>query len=334
MAQVIQPGQGDAPRSGTPPYRHQTEAQQGRSKNGFSAAVSPARPGVATGCCIFLSVGSVFLPRELPAPGQAALDRRTVEVWFTRLDLGHKAIERARALLSADESERAQGMASAPQHRFVAARALLRRLLAAYLGTDPGGIEFAYGRKGKPHLAGQHADTRLRFNVSHSGDWALVAIGMSPLGIDLERLRPVRDIEALAARFFAPRERLTLHTLPASEKQGGFFACWTRKEAYVKALGEGLVRSLKNFEVVFAPGLEPAILARGGSRKPGWALHHLEPERGLLGALAVRGRACGVRCFRLEPPSRIALGARCRPATPTEPLARTHNPNSARKCVS
>ena len=212
-------------------------------------------------------------------------------------------------------------MAAAPRRRFVAARALLRRLLAAYLGADPGGIELAYGRRGKPRLAGQHAHVGLCFNISHSGDWVLVAVGKSPLGIDLERLRPVRDSAALAARFFAPGEHHTLRALPDRQKQWAFFACWTRKEAYIKALGEGLTRSLKSFEVVFAPAMAPVIMARGGTRKPGWVLHHLEPERGLLGALAVRGPDCSLRCFRLEPPIPIALGLRTRAVTALEPPA-------------
>ncbi len=222
-----------------------------------------------------------------------------MDVWHTSLDLQRDPPPQAAKLLSGSERERAAAMATVPGRRFAAARIALRRLLAGYLGTAPGSIHIAYGPHGRPHLETAGATSILHFNLSHSGDRALFAFGSAPLGVDLERIRAVPLAERLAERFFAPGERRTLGRTAPHEQQPAFFACWTRKEAYLKAAGGALAPSFKLFEVAFVPGQRPAILASDGSPRSEWSLKHLEPEPGWVGALAIRRPACVLRCWRL-----------------------------------
>ena len=227
-----------------------------------------------------------------------------VDVWFGRLDLTVEPSMEDLAVLSKDESLRAAGMAATPRRRFVAARSLLRSLLAAYLSAEADSIEISYEARGKPRLGGRHADHDLHFNVSHSQSRALLAFGRSPLGVDLEAIRPVRDMEELANRFLSERESRTLNLLPAPVRRRAFFACWTRKEAYVKAIGTGLGLQLRSFSVTLAPGLEPALIKENDEPDPNWTLRHLEPEAGVVGALAIQQRKCSLRCWRIDRQSR------------------------------
>src|SRR5208282_2181592 len=114
----------------------------------------------------------------------------------------------------------------------------LRVLLGHYLGVAPGGIEFSYGPKGKPRLA---APVDVRFNISHSGGLALFAFTLDcEIGVDVEHIRPLRDMQEIASRFFCAEEATELMSLPAHGREQAFYLCWTRKEAYLKAVGEGL----------------------------------------------------------------------------------------------
>ncbi len=240
-----------------------------------------------------------FAPRELPRPGEARLKRSRIEVWSVALDVPAEQAAALEAVLSPDERARA-GRFRFERHRrrFVVARGLLRRVLGAYLDVAPADVVFAYGRKGKPHLTG--AAAALRFNLSHSGERALIALGRIPLGVDIERLRPLRDPDAIARRFFSAAERETLAAQPAQGKIEAFFACWTRKEAYVKAVGDGLAIPLRSFDVTFANDCPPAVrthsLEEGGER---WFLRPLEPAPGYTGALAAQGFAGSVAAWRL-----------------------------------
>ena len=194
-------------------------------------------------------------------------------------------------MLAADESARATSMTTEPRRRFMASRVLLRRLLSAYLGDEPQEIEFSYGSSGKPFLARTPAGLPLHFNLSHSRDRVLVAVAATPVGIDLETPRRLGDFEGLARRFFAPGEVRALARIPASQRLDAFFACWTRKEAYLKLIGRGISSGLKTVQVAFSPGLEPGVIASDGTWDEQCSMHHLEPEPGLLGAVAVQGGA-------------------------------------------
>ena len=218
-----------------------------------------------------------------------------------RLDLSREPSDRDLQALPQSEAERAASMGEEPRRRFVAARSQLRSLLAAYLSTEPASIRLSYGAQGKPGLGGMHAASGIHFNLSHTGRRALFAVGRSPVGVDLETVRPLGDIDRLARRVLSVRERRELRKLPATARNRAFLACWTRKEAYAKAVGEGIVRTFRWFAVTLKPESEPALLREDGTRDPGWTFLHVEPEAGIVGALAIRQTHCSPSFWQLEP---------------------------------
>ncbi len=184
-------------------------------------------------------------------------------------------------------------MSTDPRDRqhFIVCRGLLRVLLSRYLKLAPQQLRFSYGRWGKPALAGHEPDSHLCFNLSHSQGAALYAVTRDrAVGVDLEQMRPLPDIEQLAKRFFSQREFAVIDSLPPAQKQVAFFKGWTRKEAYLKATGEGL-SELERVEVSVAPG-EPATLLRIGS-SPGateqWSMHEPTIAPGYVAAIVVAG---------------------------------------------
>lgn len=213
-----------------------------------------------------------------------------VHVWRATLDLPAAAMERLETALNVAERARADRYATEPlRNHFVAARGTLRTVLARYLGTDPAAVAFRTVRNGKPVIDGPGD---LMFNLSHSKGAALIAVASGRrVGVDLEQVRPMRDFEALAERFFAPAERDELRALAAEERQAAFFRAWTRKEAYIKATGEGIAAGLERFAVTMSPGV-PALL-RHVEGRPGeasrWSLCDLDPWPGFAAALAVEG---------------------------------------------
>lgn len=248
--------------------------------------------------------GAVEGSAWLPAPAAALPGAAEVHVWRASLD---QAVPRVGALLETlqpDERERAARFRfEDDRNRFIAARGILRDILARALGSTPGAVRFVYGPWGKPALA-EPAPGDLQFNLSHSGGLALYALTCGrAVGIDVERIRPEVMREGIARRFFSPREVAALERLPEAERCAGFFRCWTRKEAYVKATGRGLLLPLDSFDVSLAPG-EPAALL-GTRPDPAeacrWSLMHLEPGNGWVGALAVEGHGLRLRCFEWAP---------------------------------
>jgi 4'-phosphopantetheinyl transferase len=201
-------------------------------------------------------------------------------------------------LLSVEERARAgRFVFEDDRRRYTVARAQLRRLLGERLGERPEAVELTYGAHGKPALAPRHAGSGLRFNVSHCGDVAVHAFTRGrEIGVDVEAVRALPDADQIAARFFSPRENQAYQALPSSERPVGFFNCWTRKEAYIKALGEGLAHPLQRFDVSLAPG-EPARLLRvddTAGEDCGWTLHGFDPGAGFVAALVVgRDTAAG-----------------------------------------
>ena len=173
-------------------------------------------------------------------------------------------------------------------------------LLGGYLGQDPPHLRFTYGLHGKPALATDTGRAALRFNVSHSHGLALYAItGGREVGVDVERIRPEIAQEKIAERFFFSREVTVLRALPPLLQAPAFFACWTRKEAYMKAKGDGLALPLDQFEVSLAPG-EPAALLRTAwdpQEAACWALQDLAPAPGYRAAVAVAGHDWHLTCW-------------------------------------
>lgn len=174
----------------------------------------------------------------------------SVHVWQVPLETRGEGEEFA-SWLSADERQRADRFRFArDRRRFIVARGGLRRVLAGYLGVDPSAIEFDYAELGKPNLRQSGVDSGLRFNLSHSGELALIAVTPGrELGIDIERTREIPDALPVARRFFSVAEQERLKGRPECDRVAEFLRIWTRKEAYLKALGRGIGYPLERFQV-------------------------------------------------------------------------------------
>jgi 4'-phosphopantetheinyl transferase len=225
-----------------------------------------------------------------------------VRVWLAELDAGAAVVDRMVAVLSPDERERAGRFHfRRDAMRWIVARATLRDILGSYLETDPGAIAFTYGKHGKPALGGSAEGADLQFSVSHSADLAAYAVTIgAPVGVDVERLRAVQYLDAVAERAFSPRECAVLRALPVDLGLAGFFNCWTRKEAYIKALGEGLSYPLERFSVSLAPGA-PARLESvddAPAHLQTWTMEALPLPAGFAGAVVVARHPARVVCER------------------------------------
>ncbi|MCC6355064.1 MAG: 4'-phosphopantetheinyl transferase superfamily protein [Verrucomicrobiae bacterium] len=227
---------------------------------------------------------------DAPGDVRALLPRQgEVVVWFAHLPPHPASRERSLASLSDDERQRmARFLQPADQERFLAARGLLRELLGSWLRTPPDAVRFVTGPRGKPLLAPGHAPP-LHFNVSHSGD--IVAIALSAtfaVGVDVEMLGRLDDWRAVADRIFSPREKAEMDTVPHGERHRAFLNAWTRKEAVLKASGEGLVDDLASIGVSLAPGKPARLIAAGpvGPRTSHYDLFDLPAPIGYVAALA------------------------------------------------
>jgi 4'-phosphopantetheinyl transferase len=203
-----------------------------------------------------------------------------------------RGLEGLKQLLSIDELDRAGRFHfERDRYRFSVARGALRAILGRYLNIGPRAIAFDYGPQGKPSLA--MATPGLRFNVSHSKDLALIAISYGrELGVDVEFVRYLAQGARMSERFFSPREVETLRSLPEHLQERAFFACWTRKEAYIKARGGGLSIPLSAVEVSVDPREPSALL--GVQDDPGgplsWGMKELLPADGYIAALVAQGK--------------------------------------------
>jgi len=212
-----------------------------------------------------------------------------VTVWQARGPVDAATLERCRSVLSPEELRRAaRFIVEPPRRHFIVARGTLRVLLGDALAIDPRALEFEYGRFGKPSLKPGTAPP-IEFNVSHSGEVVLVAIGgKRPLGVDVEAVRGHRDFLRLAQRFFAPGEVARLESVPESARAAAFYRCWTRKEAYLKARGTGITLGLDTFEVAFLPGELEAVLRTPPDDQPeNWNVFAIEATPGHAAALTV-----------------------------------------------
>jgi 4'-phosphopantetheinyl transferase len=225
-----------------------------------------------------------------------------------RLDPPAEWVEALGRVLSEEEWERARRFRFDKHRRqYVVGRGALRTLLAAYLGIRPEAVRFTYGPRGKPFLAPPLDARGLHFNLSNSDELALMGFVLGrELGVDVEFLRTMNDCEEIAERFFSESERRMLRTIPFPVKQEAFFNCWTRKEAYLKAVGEGLAAPLDSFDVTLAPGEPPRMLTLKGDagQAARWFFHHLRPADDYVGALAiegVEGGTWGVKTWSFAP---------------------------------
>ena len=229
----------------------------------------------------------------LPAAKPAAFAEKELHVWRASLNLAPEKLKRLEAVLNAEEKARAEKfLVPRARESFVAARGILRELLGAYLGIDADQVTFRYRAQGKPFLAPTH-DSPLSFNASHSHGMGLFAFGESAeIGVDIEQVRADFKGTEIASRFFSKQEIAALKQLTPEAATEAFFGCWTRKEAYVKAHGEGLSIPLRSFTVSFdAP--QQVLQADGAA----WSCHALQPAAGFAGAIVARGENWQVRCW-------------------------------------
>lgn len=233
------------------------------------------------------------IPTEHPV-----LTHDSVHVWRSRLNASPLEVAKFRHTLSEDEITRADRLHfQRDSDRFVVAHAALRVILGQYLGCDPVMLAFTCNAHGKPFLL-KPVSSGVDFNLSHSGDIAFCAFTRGrQVGVDVERIREGVASEDLAERYFSPLEVRTLRSVPASLRSRTFFNCWTRKEAFIKARGQGLSLPLNGFAVSQISGEPARLLWTDGDpdEVSRWRLEELTPESGYVGALAVEGSSWTLR---------------------------------------
>jgi 4'-phosphopantetheinyl transferase len=238
----------------------------------------------------------------LAPPANVALGPREVHVWLVALVQSPAAIVALASLLSDNERARAARFHfDRDRTAYTIARGALRTLAGRYLGRPPAALGFGYRAKGKPYLLVPDGEW-LRFNVSHSGDVAV--IGFAPgkeIGVDVERRRARADLASLAHTAFSPDEYARFCAIPPHEREAAFFLCWSRKEAFVKSTGEG-VSQLTDFDVSLEPGKPARLLRVAGEPQgePRWSLEDLPEIPGYAAALAVAGHGIDVACWGFQ----------------------------------
>lgn len=232
-----------------------------------------------------------------------------VHVWTLGATASEAAAARFDPILASDERERAMRFRfDHLRHSYIVTRGVLRCLLARYANLHPSEMRFAYGSKGKPALA---LAAGIEFNATHSHGSALFAFARGcSVGVDLEAVRPIAGAQDIADRFFCPEEAAEIRSLPPSERERAFFRCWTRKEAYIKAIGDGLSAALDGFRVTLRPG-DPARLlhiAQDTGAAQAWTLDDLTPAADFAAALAYRDRRRPLSSFPIDDPVQLLGG--------------------------
>ena len=237
-----------------------------------------------------------------------------VHVWRIPLDLAAPHVERLGQALNDEERTRtARFHFDRDRRQYQIVRGALRAILSRYVDAPPGDLAFVYNATGKPALRCGPGEQDLRFNISHSGRMALIAVALGrDIGVDIELIRGNIPTEEIENRFFAPAEVASIRALPAADRRRAFFHCWTRKEAYLKARGEGLSLAIKEFELPIACGETADVLAISDhpSDCPRWWLRELVVGSGYAAAMAVEGDGWSARLWRWPSGSSQAIGRR------------------------
>jgi 4'-phosphopantetheinyl transferase len=242
----------------------------------------------------------ILSPEKYPnPPSTISISDVEVHIWAVCLDCPEIDRHRYQGTLSTDETGRAlRFYFDEDRLRFVTARGAVRAILGLYLQEEPKNIRFEYTRYGKPEVFPRCG---LRFNVSHSAGLAVLAITSGQdVGIDAEFIRPVTDFSRIARRFFSQREYQALEVLPAEARLRAFFACWTRKEAFIKAVGEGLSRPLDQFDVSVEPdgGARLESVAGSAQEASRWCMQDLPAIPGFAGTVIARSPCASLRSWR------------------------------------
>jgi 4'-phosphopantetheinyl transferase len=230
-----------------------------------------------------------------------------MHVWAFALDTLPEGIAECAAVLSNDELQRAEQFRMEHlRRRYIVAHGSLRTILGRSLNRPPETLEFTFSARGKPRLN----EGEVEFNLAHSDELGVLAVARGTIvGVDVERIRPMPDGLDIARRFFSAREVAAFEPIPESERDEAFFNLWTRKEAWLKATGDGITESLSKVEFTFRRGEVAHVLAiDGDDRAAGeWTIIALNPASGFTGALAVPMPKVTVNCWQFEP---CAQGAR------------------------
>ena len=248
-------------------------------------------------------MGSV---REQPIP----LNPGIVDLWQVSLDPPAADVAYLGGLLTADERERAERYKfDHLRRRFVVGRGMLRMLLSRLVRRPPEQLVFSYGPHGKPALVTERGDAPIEFNVAHCEDVALFAFAVGRrLGVDVERARTFADMNDLANHYFAPEERRSLASVAVGQQEAAFYAGWTRKEAFIKATGEGLARELDSFAVTLAPQEPVRIVHVDGDTNAAqrWRLLAIALAPPFFGAVVAEGVDWTLRINTQSPRSALA----------------------------
>ena len=227
-----------------------------------------------------------------------------VHVWRTRRHWSPAAIARFRDWLSYEERTKADAFHfEADRHRAIVGRGLLRHLLGTCLNRPPDALQIFAGLNGKPELVPALDAAPVAFNISHSGDWILVALAhQRAVGVDVEQMRSGMAVLEIAQQVFSEAERTGLAALPAAAREESFFMCWTRKEAYIKARGDGLSLPLDSFDVSFRATNAARLLATRPD--PGeasrWTVRDLPLGTGYHAAVAAAGSGWQLRQWHVD----------------------------------
>ena len=241
---------------------------------------------------------------EHPQRSRRALSHERVDLWWISLVPPARELDALASTLSVDEHQRAAAFRfDEHRTRFIAARGILRSILAGYLSIAPKEVDFTYGPNGKHAV--KVAGEPLSFNLSHSGDWAVCAVSSDrAIGVDVERVRPLNDADRIAKRICSAREQSALEACPEDARHAMLFAYWTCKEAFAKARGEGLGRSFSSIEIELDASDGARLLSVDGSQTEAarWQLEMLFPVPGYVSSIAVEGRGWTLDAIRHQLP--------------------------------
>jgi len=226
-----------------------------------------------------------------------------IHIWCASLDQPVSLVDRLVCTISIDERARAARLFfEEDRKRFIVRHGILRMILGYYLGVEARGLPFCYGKNGKPRLADTFRKGTVAFSMSSSKGLALYGFTRNrEIGVDVECVRDIPEMDKIIALIFSAREAQVYRALPEHLKKEAFFVCWTRKEAFVKASGDGLSGPLRRCELTVDPGERASRLLRinGDSRSAcRWSIHDLKPASGFTAAIAAEGRSWRLRCWR------------------------------------
>jgi 4'-phosphopantetheinyl transferase len=236
------------------------------------------------------------------APPALTLGPDEIHIWWANLDLPEWEFHKFAQTLSIDERKRATRFHfEESRRRYIARHGILRSIVGSYLKIEPRSVQFCYGKYGKPGLANNYNSGSIHFNLSHSAGFAIYGfLRKSEIGLDIERVRKIPEMEQIVEQFFSARENETFRALPRNQKKMAFFEFWTRKEAFIKATGKGMYEPLDKCNATLVAGERAELIRIGGESivDSQWFIQDLKPAPGFAAALAVGEEIREIRCWQ------------------------------------